>query len=33
MSQWGAFSQAHYYGRTAEQIVTFYFTGVTIVRA
>jgi stage II sporulation protein D len=33
MSQWGAFSQAHYHGRTAEQIIQFYFTGVTIIRA
>ena len=33
MSQWGAFSQAHYYGRTAEQIIQFYFTGITIVKA
>jgi len=32
MSQWGAFSQAQHHGRTAEQIIQFYFTGVTIVR-
>ena len=30
MSQWGAYSQAKYYGRTYDQIIKFYYTGVTI---
>jgi len=32
MSQWGAFSQAFHHGRTAEQIIQFYFTGAVITR-
>ena len=32
MSQWGAFSQAHYHGRSFEDIIHFYFTGVEITR-
>ncbi|MDR2572226.1 MAG: SpoIID/LytB domain-containing protein [Oscillospiraceae bacterium] len=32
MSQWGAYSQAQFHNRTAEQIISFYFTGVTIVK-
>ena len=31
LSQWGAFSMAHYHGKTFEEIITFYFTGVEIV--
>jgi stage II sporulation protein D len=30
MSQWGAYSMAKYHGMTYDQILTFYFTGVTI---
>ena len=30
MSQWGAYSQAKYYDRTYDQIIKFYYTGVTI---
>ncbi|UOO36853.1 SpoIID/LytB domain-containing protein [Oscillospiraceae bacterium CM] len=30
MSQWGAYSMAKYYGKTYDQILTFYFTGVTV---
>jgi len=33
MSQWGAYSQARYYNRTAQQIVQHYFTGVQISKA
>jgi stage II sporulation protein D len=32
MSQWGAFSMAHYHGKTYEEIIKFYFTGVDITR-
>jgi len=33
MSQWGAYSQALHFGRTAEQIIKHYFTGVQITQA
>jgi len=32
MSQWGAFSMAHYHNKTFEDIIHFYFTGVEITR-
>jgi len=32
MSQWGAFSMAHYHNKTFEEIIHFYFTGVEITR-
>jgi len=32
MSQWGAYSQALHFGRTAEQIIQHYFTGVQITK-
>ena len=32
MSQWGAFSMAHYHNMTYEDIIHFYFTGVEITR-
>jgi stage II sporulation protein D len=33
MSQWGAFSMAHYHNMTFEDIIKFYFTGVEITQA
>ena len=33
MSQWGAYSQALHHGRSYEDIIHFYFTGVEIIRA
>ena len=30
MSQWGAYSMALYHGKTYEEIIKFYFTGVTV---
>ena len=32
MSQWGAYAQARNFGRTAEQIIRHYFTGVAITK-
>ena len=32
MSQWGAYSMAEYHGKTFEEIILFYFTGVEITR-
>lgn len=30
MSQWGAYAMAKYHGKTAAEILTFYYTGVTV---
>ena len=33
MSQWGAYSMAMYYGKTCQEILEFYYTGVEVVTA